>query len=130
METTNLSVDLQATPESRIERVLQPFNLVVNISLNDYLNGAPKFTPNFELFVQVSRVNFSINPAQYKYFTSVFSERLSWSPGALLNENKALQHQHDEDMNNTNEIVPIPARPVQEESPFLCVRMLLLFIKY
>ena len=119
METTNLSVDLQATPESRVERVLQPFNLAVNISLNDYLH-APKVTPNFELFVQVSRVNFSINPAQYKYFTSVFSERLSWSPGALLNENKALEHnQSIIDDINTNDIVAVPVSPVQEESPFL-----------
>lgn len=112
-------MDLQATPESRIERVLQPFNLTVNISLNDYLH-APKFSPNFELFVQVSRVNFAINPAQYKYFTSVFSERLSWSPGALLIDNKtALEHHPIQDDNNTNELEPIPAMPAQEESPFL-----------
>jgi hypothetical protein len=66
IEAREMSVHIQASPESPSERVLHPVNLNCTIALNDFLQP-PKFTPQFELFLRLSPIKGQMNRSQYPH---------------------------------------------------------------
>jgi hypothetical protein len=70
IEARELSVHMQATPESHFECVLQPVHMKCTIALNDFLEP-PKASPHFEIFLKFSPIKGQMNPVQYPFTFSL-----------------------------------------------------------